>query len=132
LGYRFEFDPVNKILLMRVEGRLTDESLAELYRTALEYWAATDASAGISDYSSVTEFAVSAEFIRELANQDPAMTDPTRRPRIIVAPTTVGFGLSRMFQSVGEPTRPLLQVVHTLEEAFSALGVQSPHFEPLA
>src|SRR6266700_2226512 len=27
--FRFEFDPVNKILLLRFEGRLTDESLAE-------------------------------------------------------------------------------------------------------
>ena len=26
MGHRFEFDPVNKILLMRVEGRLRDES----------------------------------------------------------------------------------------------------------
>ena len=44
MGHRFEFDPVNKILLMRVEGRLTDESLAELYRTAQKWWAATDAA----------------------------------------------------------------------------------------
>ncbi len=131
MGHRFEFDPENKILLMRVEGRLTDESLAELYPMALGYWAATDASAGISDYSSVTEWAVSAEFIRELASQEPTGTDPTRRPRIIVAPTAVGFGLSRMFEITGQHKRPLLKVVHTLEEAFAELGVQSPHFAPL-
>ncbi len=130
MGYWFEFDSASKILLMRVEGRLTDELLAELYPRALEHWAATDASAGISDYSSVTDFAVSGELIRALANQYPAMTDPTRRPRIIVVPTAVGFGLSRMFQLAVETTRPLLQVVRTLDEAFSALGVQSPHFEP--
>jgi len=46
---------------MRFEGRLTDESLAELYRKGLEYWATTDASAAISDYSSVTEFAITAD-----------------------------------------------------------------------
>jgi len=131
MAFRFEFDATNKILLMRVGGRLTDESLAEVYRTALEYWAATGARAGISDYSSVTEFAVSAEFIRKLANQDPAVTDPTNRPLIIVVPTTVGFGLSRMFQILGESTRPHLEVVHTMDEAFRALGVESPHFEPL-
>jgi hypothetical protein len=28
--FRFEFDPVNKVLLARVEGRLTDESLLEI------------------------------------------------------------------------------------------------------
>ncbi|MGB8065654.1 MAG: hypothetical protein WCF26_27465 [Candidatus Sulfotelmatobacter sp.] len=131
MEYRFEFDAENKILLMRVEGRLTDESLAALYQEALARWAATDASAGISDYSSVTEWAVSAAFIRKLADYDPVETDPTRRPRIIVAPATVGFGLSRMFQIAGGARRPHLTVVRTLDEAFAALGVHSPHFKPL-
>lgn len=58
------------------------------------------------------------------------MPDATR-PRIIVAPTTIGFGLARMFQILGESTRPLLTVVRTVDEALAALGVQSPHFEPL-
>ncbi|MGO9576966.1 MAG: hypothetical protein ACLPTQ_21865 [Terriglobales bacterium] len=132
MGFRFEFDPANKILLMRFEGPLTDESLAELYRAIRTYSIATDARAGIWDYSSVTEIAVSAEHIRQLASQEPAMPDATRRPRIIVAPTAVGFGLSRMFQIAGESKRPLLRVVRTLDEAFAALDIQSPHFEPLA
>jgi hypothetical protein len=131
MASRFEFDPVNKILLVRFEGRLTDESLAEFYRTAQKYWAATDASAAISDYSSA-EWAVSAELMRELANEEPAVTDPANRPRIVIAPTAVGFGLSRMFQIVGESKRPLFKVVRTMDEALAALGVQSPHFEPLA
>ena len=59
------------------------------------------------------------------------MTEPTQRPRIVVAPSTVGFGLARMFQIVGERKRPLLQVVRTMEEALAALGIESPHFEPL-
>jgi hypothetical protein len=32
--------------------------------------------------------------------------------------------------SLSDTTRPLLTVVHTLEEALASLGVQSPHFEP--
>ncbi len=130
MGSRFEFDPVNKILLARFEGRLTDELLAEFYRTGLKHWAATDASAVISDYSSA-EWAVSADFLRELANQEPAVTNPAKRPRIVVASTTVGFGLARMFQIVGERKRPLLKVVRTMDEAFAELGIKSPHFEPL-
>jgi hypothetical protein len=131
MAYRFELDPLHKILLFRFEGRLTDESLAECYRAIRKYSTATDAHMGIWDMSSVTEFAVSTEFVRQLAGQEPAMPDATRRPRIIVAPDTVGFGLSRMFQLVGEPTRPLLSVVHALDEALAELGVQSPHFESL-
>jgi len=85
---------------------------------------------GIWDLSCVTEFAVSNEFIRQLANQEPAMADATSRPRIIVAPDTVGFGLSRMFQLMGESTRPLLNVVRTMGEALAELNIQSPHFQP--
>ncbi len=130
MGFRFEFDPVHKILLGRFEGRLTDESLAEFYRAGLKHWAATDASAAITDYSSA-EWAVSAECLRELAKEEPAVTDPAKRPRIVVASATVGFGLARMFQIIGERKRPLLKVVRSLDKAFAELGTQSPHFEPL-
>ena len=91
MGFRFEFDSVNKILLLRFEGRLTDELLTELYWTVRRYSTATDASAGIWDLSPVTEFAVSPECIRDMANREPAMPDATRRPRFIVAPPFYTF-----------------------------------------
>jgi hypothetical protein len=125
MGYWFEFDSVNKILLLRVEGRLTNELLEEMYQAGHEYWAATDPNMGIWDFSSVTEVALSTKFLRQLAYQDPV---GGTLPRVIVAPNPLLFGLARMFQIIGERTRPLLQVVHTRAEAFSALGVQSPHF----
>ena len=130
MALRFEFDPVNKILIGLLDGRLTDKSLAEAYETARKYAVATDASAGIWDMSSVTEFAISSEFLRALASREPIIADP-ERPRLVVAPQTVGFGLFRMFQLTGDSTRPLLRVVRTLGEALTALGVQAPHFEPL-
>jgi hypothetical protein len=131
MSFRFEFDAANKILLGRFEGRLTEESVAEFYGAIRKYSTATDVSAGIWDFSTVTEFAATSESILRLARREPAMPDPTRRPRFIVAPATSVFGLSRMFQVSGESTRPLLAVVRTIEEALAALGVQSPHFEPL-
>jgi hypothetical protein len=132
MAFRFEFDTANRILLCRVEGRLTDKLLAECYGAIRTYSTATDAKMGILDLSAVTQFAVSSEFIRHLARQEPAMPDATRRLRIIAVEGMVGFGLARMFQLTGEDTRPMLQVVHTLNEALVALGVPSPHFEPLA
>ncbi len=131
MGFWFEFDPVNKVLLARVEGRLTDELLAETQQAIRTRSIATDACAGIFDFSLVAEVALSAAFVRELAKQEPAMPDATRRPRIIVAPTAVAFGLSRMFQMLGESTRPLLEVVRTMDEALAALDIPSAHFEPL-
>ena len=131
MGFRFEFDPVNRILVARSEGRLTNESLAELYQAIRKYSTATDARAGIWDLSSVTAFAATSDFLRELASQKPAMPDAENRPRFIVAPNELEFGLSRMFQIAGGTARPLLTVVRTLDEALAALGVQSPQFEPL-
>jgi len=54
------------------------------------------------------------------------MPDGARCHRVIVALQTHVFGLARMFQILVENTRPLLSVVHTLDEAFAGLGVQSP------
>lgn len=131
MGYRFEFDPVNKILWARCEGKLTEESLDELSQAIRKYSIATDARAGIWDLSGITEFAVSSAFVRELAAREPAMPNANVRPRFIVAPKTLEFGLSRMFQIAGESKRPLLRVVHTVDEALAALGTQSPQFGPL-
>ena len=131
MGYRFEFDPVNKILLLRFDGRLTDESLAEIHRVARIHWAATGARAGIGDYSSATEFPVSADLVRMLARQGAPMPEPTENPHFIVMPSVTGYGLARMYQIVGELAQPLVRVVRTVDEALAALGVQSPHFESL-
>jgi hypothetical protein len=131
MGFHFEFDSVNKILLLRVEGRLTEELFAEGYRAIRTYSTATDAHAGIWDLSSVTEFALSPEFISQVASVGPAMPDPTRRPRFLVAPPTLGLSISRVVEIAEGYENPLFKIVLSVSEAFAALGVQSPHFEPL-
>ena len=131
MPFRFEFDPVNKILLARFEGQLTNES-AEAYHDALgKNWRATDARAGIWDLTGVVDFAVAADFLRNLAKRKPVTPGLTDHPRYIVVPATAGYGLMRMFQIAGELARPLLHVVRTVDEALTALGAQSTHFEPL-
>jgi len=131
MALRAQFDRVNKVLLLQLEGQLTDESVAEFYSAIRKYWTAAGASKGIVDFSSVTEFALSSAFIRELAKREPCMPDAASRPRVIIASETHVFGLSRMYQIMGESTTPLLKVVHTFDEAVAELGIQSPHFERL-
>jgi hypothetical protein len=131
MGFRFEFDYANRILLLRVEGQLSDELLAECYEAIRKRSVATDARMGIFDLSSVSQFAVSSEFVCQLARREPAMPDAAKRVRIVAVENMTGFGLARMFQTVGEQERPMLQVVRTIDDALVALGVESPHFEPL-
>ena len=87
-------------MLIRFKGRVTNELLAVSYRTAKRYATVMDASASIMDCSLVTEFDVSADLIRQLANQEPVLSDPTR-PRFIVASKALVFGCARMFQDHG-------------------------------
>ena len=131
MGYHFEYDPVNKILLGTFEGELTDESAAEFYEAVRRYAHATNPNAGIWDLSFATANAVSSDFVRNLARREPAMPDADKRPRFLVAPATAAYGLLRMFELSGGSRRPMLRVVHTVSEALSALGVASPQFERL-
>jgi hypothetical protein len=126
----FAFDPVNKVLLARLDGKVTDESLAEFYEANLKYASATDARAGITDFTSVSDFAVSRTFLRRLANLEPAIADP-RRHLILVNPKSFAFGLFRTFELPEEPTRPRMAIVHTMADALAALGVESLQFQAL-
>jgi len=128
--YRYEFDPVNKILMTRFEGCLTQGLVEEFYREGKEYWLATGARAAILDGSSVTQVALSSDFIRQLARQDPVL-ELAGRPRVLVVPRTEVFGLARMFQITSESKNPHVHVVRTMDQAFAVLGVQSPNFEAL-
>jgi len=126
VGFRVEFDQVNKVSLIRVEGRLTDQSAADLSVASQDNSNAIDARVCILDLSSVSEFAVTTGFIWRLAVQKPKLAN-AQRLCFIVAPQTHAYGLCRMFQIIGAATRPLLQIGHTLDEVFKAIGIQSPH-----
>jgi hypothetical protein len=131
MSLRVEFDSANNILLIRVEGCLTDEAATELYKAIRTYSVATDARAGIWDLTPVTAFPVSTDHVRYLASLGAAMPNGNTRPRFWVVPNIAGYGLARMAGLMLDGTNPLLQVVHTMEEALAELGVQSPRFKPL-
>jgi len=127
--FRVEFDQANRISLMRVGERLADESLADLYEANRKHSNATAARVSIVDLTSVSELAVSSGAIQRLADQKPAKADAACLC-FIVAPEGHSYGMCRMFQIYGEHRWPLLQVVHTLGEAFAAIGIQFPAFAP--
>ena len=130
MPYEFDFDPTNRILRCRFEGRVTDKALKEFFRLATEYAAQVDPRGAVADLSGVTSFEVSPQTIRELAKAAPALSNPDR-PRCVVAPSPQVFGMVRMFEIAGEATRPNLHVVRIIEEAWDILDVQSPQFGPL-
>jgi hypothetical protein len=120
-GLQVEFDQVYGISLIRAEGRLADESLISLYEASRDYSNATNARVSIVDLSSVSQFAVSSGSIQNLALRKLVKAD-AKGLCFIVAPEGLAFGLCRMFQIWGERTRPGLQIVHTLREAFGEIA----------
>ena len=57
------------------------------------------------------------------------MPHAEERPRVVVVPQTHGFALVRMFQILGERSRPLFSVVRTMEEAMQLLRAEAPEFK---
>lgn len=129
MPYHFEFDSANKLMRCRLEGVLVDEELRTCYRDAGEIFASIDAQGGVFDLSGVTSFEVSSKLVHELANSLPILANPSST-RIVIAPSPAAFGMARMFEIVGESTRPNFHVVRTSKEAFAILGVLEPQFKP--
>lgn len=103
----------------------------EIYAAVRQYSTETDAYAAIADFTAVAEVDLSEDFIRRLAREEPAMPRASDRGRIVVFSDEAGVATARMFQSFGESTRPLFHVVHTLDEALEAIGVESSDSELL-
>lgn len=126
LAARAQSNQKPKTMMIQVEGKLTDESLVALYQTSRGWPAATFT---IIDLSAVMGSAVSCDFVRRLANQKTAIVGADT-VLFIVAPQPYVYGLCRMFQTLREGKSPLLVIVHGLDEALAAMGIEPPHFEP--
>jgi hypothetical protein len=130
VSYHIDFDPTNRILRARFEGRVTDDELQEVYRFGQGHVTRFDPLSGVTDFSGVTAVAFSSQTMRDLARSKPIMPDPSR-PVVFVAPSPDLFGMARMFELEGAETRPNLHVVRTAEEAYNVLNVRDPRFAPV-
>ena len=122
MGFRFEFDPVNSILLTRMEGELTDDLVREADVGIRKHLSERNPLVHIVECSSVTKFSMSAESVRYLARREPALKGVNCR-RFFVMPSTVGFGMARMFQIAGDPHYDSVTIVRSLDEVRQMLNV---------
>jgi hypothetical protein len=127
MPYRFDFEYTHQVLCCTFKGRVTEEDLRQFHRDALRVVERTNPRAAIINFRHVREFHVTGGAMRAMARCDPLMPDMTQ-PRFIVAPADLVFGMSRIYQLTGEPTRPKFRVVRTKQAALSAIGVKDPNF----
>ena len=115
-------DRPKKLVVTSYIGQVTNEDvarqIAEIVRNAPyegEYRA-------ITDFTQVTHFDISSDQIRLVAESKSPLE---KAQRVMVAPSDVAYGTSRMFQMLAGKTRPNITVVRTLDEAYEALGIQT-------
>ena len=126
MGYWFEVDTENKTFRFAAEGRLTDEDLLKGITLSRKIMAARPGIRGICDFGHVREFAVSPEMVRRLAESGAGVE--AEWVVVIVAPSDLMFGMSRMYSVLTEEHRPNRHVVRTIGEAYEVLGIRSPEF----
>ncbi len=127
MAFRFELDPLHRILRTEFSNSVTEDDLMYFYRMSALLIENIDPLSAITDFSAVTSVECSAGFIRGLAALPPAMPK-TERPRVVVAPMDQVFGLARVFAAEGEVTRPNFHVVRSVQEALAIIGTLEPEF----
>ena len=129
MGFVLEFDGKNNVLRVTLDGRVTDAIILDTYATVSRYVASRPSCRGIVNVTAVTKFEVSSSAVRQMAGSAPAF--PVASVRVFIAPTNFIYGMVRMFQMLGEKTRPNLHIVRTLDEAYALLQLESPEFSPV-
>jgi hypothetical protein len=130
MAYGFELDATHRVLLFRFTGDVSEQRIGRFYDEAGTQIERLHPMAAIFDFTAVTSFDVSSASIHSLAAASPLIPD-VACPRVVVAPATHIFGMSRMFQILGENSRPSLTIVHSMAEALAVIGLDSPDFKPL-
>ena len=67
---------------------------------------------------------VSTAIVQRLAKTPSLLSDPM--PRVIIAPSDLLFGLSRMMKSLSGEQREAVHIVRTEQAALAHLGIYSP------
>lgn len=122
------FEAKHKVMLAEFSGTLTLADLARGDSLAAGFMARRgEVMPGIIDFSRVDKIDISSEQVSGRGHQRQMKRG---QRRILVAPSSEAYGLSRMFASFqaahgnAEP-----EIVRSLPEALSRLGLEDPHFE---
>ena len=130
MAYRFEVDAAACVLLCRFTESVSEQRIGRFYREAGAHIERMRPRAVIFDFTEVTSFDVSSGSVHSLADAPPLIPDASC-PRVVVAPAQHIYAMSRMFQIVGERSRPTFRVVRSLAEALAVIGLAQPDFKTL-
>jgi hypothetical protein len=125
VDYNLRFDPKHRVLLV-VMGRTITKAIASAAQNAVRHFMVAEGPCSvIADLSAIEREQVPGCFVRSLA-WTPSAT-PAGRCLILVAPQTVIYGLSRMFQ-LWRGERARYKVVRTVDEGYELLDLDASDF----
>jgi hypothetical protein len=113
-------DRGRKLVVTTYSGDVTDGDVAQQISEIRKQAPYGSAYRAITDFTGVTQFNISSSEIRSVADTESPLADARR---VMVAPSDVAYGTSRMFQMLASRTRPNITVVRTLAEAYASLGI---------
>jgi hypothetical protein len=127
VGCTLRFDRKHQVLLITFGKVATQASALATYAAVERFVAAEGPCSVIADLSTIERVEVTGDFVRSMAWMPPVIR--SGKQPVVVAPRADVYGLSRMFQLYRDAMSSAVQVVHTLEEAYALLALESPDFE---
>jgi hypothetical protein len=113
-------DRSKKLVITTYSGDVTDADVADQISEIRKQAPYDPAYRAITDFTQVSQFNISSNEIRSVAESESPLAEARR---VMVAPSDLAYGTSRMFQMLASRTRPHITVVRTLGEAYAALGI---------
>jgi hypothetical protein len=127
MGYIVDLDPTHSVIRITVTAEIVTQELAEDIRIRFERVASSGGPfAALFDASRVISWTEPAVAIRDAAFRDPVV--PGGRTHVTVAREPSVFGLARMFQLCRDFFGEQYKVVHSLGEAYEAVGARPEDF----
>src|SRR5215467_3358771 len=96
--YVIDLDPVQQVLRVSLPKVVTDQMVRDAYHSLARLAATEGPYAAITDCSGVQDLKLSADTVRSLAHEPPAV--PAGRPRVVVVNRLVMYALIDMFASM--------------------------------
>jgi hypothetical protein len=122
LSVNVSIDANQQVVLVALAGEIKDADLIEIAAVTKAHPLFEPSFSEIVDFSAVTGGKVSTFAVQTLAQRASIYNRTSKH--VVIAPQAHGFGLTRMYQAYAHETRPNMEVVHTMEEAYKSLGLE--------
>ena len=118
----YTIDVVQKVVVVRFTGEMTDADLIGIGTATKSHPLFDPSFSEIVDFSEVIGNSLSTFAVQTVARKPSIYNRASKH--VVIAPQPHVFGLSRMFQTFADQSRPNMEIVKTMDEACECLGLK--------